>query len=443
MKKMTAQCGWIIMTALCAGGWLGQAEGATAQLRVTTVPAGATVICDGNLRDTSPVTISNLTPGPHLVHAEMAGYVPGRATVQLVEGEKAAVELNLEQEMGLILVKSIPDGVDISVNGAHRGRTPLLLTDLPRGNYRVKASSMGYQDREMDLKVEGRTPQKLMVSLNSDSARLTIQSKPEGAAVVIDGLSRGVTPCVIEREPAGERKIVLSLADYASLQYTVMLRSGDDQKIDAVLVPMPASLSVVGAPVGARVYLDEQWRGQVPLTLATISPGSYSLRVEMNGYETETRAIELKNRDVRNEEFNLVRNVGTVEVVADQPETSIFVDGEDKGVVPVPGDKAVIDPLKIELPEGSHQVELRKKGYFAVRKTVNIVKGTSVTIKEIMKRNFVEDTVVRLKSSEVVSGVASRKFPNGDIELETRPGIFRTVKAEEILSVEPITGAGR
>lgn len=431
------------MTALCAGGWLGQAEGATAQLRVTTVPAGATVICDGNLRDTSPVTISNLTPGPHLVHAEMAGYVPGRATVQLVEGEKAAVELNLEQEMGLILVKSIPDGVDISVNGAHRGRTPLLLTDLPRGNYRVKASSMGYQDREMDLKVEGRTPQKLMVSLNSDSARLTIQSKPEGAAVVIDGLSRGVTPCVIEREPAGERKIVLSLADYASLQYTVMLRSGDDQKIDAVLVPMPASLSVVGAPVGARVYLDEQWRGQVPLTLATISPGSYSLRVEMNGYETETRAIELKNRDVRNEEFNLVRNVGTVEVVADQPETSIFVDGEDKGVVPVQGDKAVIDPLKIELPEGSHQVELRKKGYFAVRKTVNIVKGTSVTIKEIMKRNFVEDTVVRLKSSEVVSGVASRKFANGDIELETRPGIFRTVKAEEILSVEPITGAGR
>lgn len=443
MKKMTAQCGWIFMTALCAGVWVGQAEGATAQLRVTTVPAGATVICDGNLRDASPVTISNLTPGPHLVHAEMAGYVPGRTTVQLVEGEKAAVEINLEQEMGLVLIKSNPDGVDISVNGAHRGKTPLLLADLPRGSYRVKASSAGYQDREMELKVEGRTPQKLIMDLNSDSARLTINSTPAGAAVVVDGLSRGVTPCVIEREPAGEKKIALSLADYAPFQNTVTLRSGDDQKIEAVLIPMPASLSIVGAPAGAKVYLDDQLRGQVPLTLTTISPGSYSVRVEMSGYEPETRAIDLKNRDSRNEEFNLVRNVGMVEVVADQPETSIFVDGEDKGVVPVQGDKAVVDPLKIELPVGGHQVELRKKGYFTARKTVNIVKGTSVNIKEIMRRNFVEDTVVRLKSSEVVSGVASRKFPNGDIELETRPGIFRTVKAEEILSVEQITGTGR
>jgi len=442
MKNMTVQRGWMFIVALCAAAWMQRSEAATAQLRVGTLPAGATVVCDGILRDAAPVTIDGLAPGPHLIRVELAGYVPDSRTVRLAAGEKSAVEINLEQETGLVLVHSTPAGADIAVDGAHRGKAPLLLTDLPRGNYRIKASSPGYQEREMELRVEGRTPQKLDVTLNSDSARLTVNSNPEGAAVVVNGLSHGVTPCVIEQVPSGESKIVLTMPNYASYQSTVTLRAGDDHKIDAELNPLPASLSIVGVPAGAKVYVDEQLRGQTPLTMETIAPGTYSVRVEMNGYDPETRSIELKNRDSRVEEFNLVRNVGTLEVVTDQAGTSIMVNGADKGMAPVQTDKTV-DPLRIELPVGEYKVEFVKKGYFPVVKTVNIVKSGSVSLRESMKRNFVADTVVRLKSNEVLTGVAGRKFPNGDVEIETRPGIFKTVKSDEIMSIESVAAENR
>lgn len=428
------------MITLAAVSWAGRSEGATAQLRVTTVPAGATVLCDGLLREAAPVTLDGLMPGAHLVHVELAGYVPCRKTVVLVAGEKAAVEITLEQETGLILIHSNPDGADIAVDGAHRGKTPLLITDLPRGAYRVKASSPGYKDREVELRVDGRSPKKMMMVLESDSARLTVSSKPEGATVVVNGLSKGVTPCVIERVPAGENKIVLMLADYASFQNTVLLKAGEDHMIEADLIPMPASLSVVGAPIGAKVYVNDQLRGNLPLSIGTIAPGSYTVRVEMDGYDAESRSVELKNRDARAEEFNLVRNIGTLEVLTDQPGVSLIVNGEERGAIPAQAEKAV-DPLRIELPVGEHQVEFRKKGYFSVKKAVTIAKGATVSLREAMKRNFVADTVIRLKSKEVVMGVAGRRFPNGDVEVETRPGIFRTVPADEIQAVESAEGA--
>ena len=437
MKTMRMRSEWIFMIIWCVAVWAGRSEGVVTQLRITTVPPGATVVCDGMLRDASPVTIDDLAPGSHLVHAELTGYIPCRKTVSVTEGEKAAVEITLEKEAGLVLVHSDPDGADIVLDGAQRGKTPLLLTDVPRGNYRIKASTPGYQDCEMELKVEGRTPQKLMMTLHSDSARLTINSIPSGAVVVVNGLSRGATPCVVDRVPAGESKIVVSMADYALYQGTVTLRAGDDHKVDVELNPLPASLSVVGAPMGAKVYVNDQLRGQVPLSIGTIPPGSYSVRVEMPGYAPETRTIELKNRDARTAEFDLVRNVGVLEAVTDQPGASILVNGENKGTPPVQGDH-VVEPLRIELPVGDHQVEFRKKGYFSVVKRVTIIKGTSVSLREAMKRNFVADTAVRLRSNEVVSGVAGRKLPGGDVEIETGPGIFRTLKAEEILAVEPL-----
>jgi hypothetical protein len=440
MKNVTIQRGWMLGVALSVAVWAGRSEGAAAQLRVTTVPAGATVICDGILREAAPVTIDGLAPGPHLVSVELSGYVPERKTVMLVAEEKAAVEIKLEQEMGLVLVHSNPGGAEVVVDGAHRGKTPLLITDLPRGVYRVKAALPGYKDREVELRVEGRTPKQLMLALDSDAARLVINSKPEGATVVVNGLSKGVTPCIIERMPAGESKIALTLTDYASYQDTVTLRAGDDHKVEVELTPMPASVSVVGSPAGAKVYVNEQLRGQVPLSIGTIAPGSYTVRVEMAGYESESRSIELKNRDARTEEFNLTRNVGTLEVLTDQPGTRVIVNGEDKGLIPVRGEKSM-DSLRIELPVGECQVEFRKKGYFSLQKTVTIVKGGNVSLKEPMKRNFVADTVVRLKTKEVVAGVVGRKLPNGDVEVETRPGIFRTITADEILVVESVEGA--
>jgi hypothetical protein len=157
----------------------------------------------------------------------------------------------------------------------------------------------------------------------------------------------------------------------------------------------------------------------------------------MTGFEPETRSIELKAQERRVEEFLLIRLVGTVEVVTDQPGTRVTINGEEKGYIQAARGK-VVDPVRVELPVGEHKLVLSKRGYRTIERVLVIKKGETEVVREQMPRHFVPDTLIRLQSNDVLTGCMGRKLPNGDIEFETKLGIYRTLKADEIVAVEPI-----
>lgn len=396
------------------------------------------VTCDGVLRNVTPLTLQDLSPGDHLVLLKKPGFLDARHTVTLSANQKAALEIKLEPVQGLLLVRSTPEGAEIQVEGMDRGKTPLLLTDLPVGKYRLSVSAAGFVPKSVEVTVENRTPQLVSVDLVSDSAKLVVSSTPAGATVVVNGLTKGVTPCVVDRLNAGENTVSLSLAGHAPFVQKVKLQVGDEQKIDVTLNPLPAALSILSTPAGARVFVDDKLTGQTPLRLEALVPGTYSVRVESPGYEAESRTIELKQQDSRAEEFQLLQLIGTLEVMTDQAGAQIMVDGKDKGTMPASPGKP-IEPLRMDLAVGEHKVVLSKKGFNAIERIVSIKRGETAVLREAMRRHFVPDTTLRLHSKEVLVGCLSRKLPEGDIEIETKPGIFRTVKAIDILAVEPMT----
>lgn len=60
---------------------------AAGALSITTTPAGATVFIDGVQRGISPVTISNLSPGAHMLRIEMNGYTGLTVPVTITAGQ--------------------------------------------------------------------------------------------------------------------------------------------------------------------------------------------------------------------------------------------------------------------------------------------------------------------------------------------------------------------
>ncbi|MBS1193873.1 MAG: protein kinase [Methanomicrobiales archaeon] len=48
--------------------------------------------------------------------------------------------------------------------------------------------------------------------------------------------------------------------------------------------PLPGSVAVTSQPAGAAVYLDEQYQGTTPLEIANLTPGTYLIRLRMEGY---------------------------------------------------------------------------------------------------------------------------------------------------------------
>lgn len=427
----------VVAVWVCALGLPVGAQELTSSLSLSTDPDKATVTCDGVLRDVTPLTITGLRPGDHLIMFEKPGFLPARRTVNLVAGQRASLSVSLERLTGLILLQSIPDGSEIDINGAHRGKAPLLVTDLPQGQYRVKATASGYLSREVEFEVKDRVPQKVVVSLASDSARLTIRSQPGGAAVTVNGLTKGVTPCTLDRLPAGATEVVLTLEDYEPSRVTVKLQANEEQSVDMTLKAIPGSISVISNPTGAKLFVDDALKGQTPLTLTDLVAGSHVLRVEMEEYEPLSRTVDMKPALKAVEEFVLTRNTGRLEVMARPEGVRLAVDGHEKGVLATDASQSV-GQLTCELPVGDHTITLSLKGYATVEKHIVVQKDQTVTLKEVLKRSFVADTRVRLVSGEILTGIIGEKLPNDDIKLETQLGIFKTIKAADVASVEKL-----
>jgi hypothetical protein len=281
---------------------------------------------------------------------------------------------------------------------------------------------------------------KVFAELASNSARLTLNSEPEGARVIVNGVDRGTTPCIVDRIPEGETTIELTVEGYRPHKQQVKLVAGEQQTVTAVLEPIPAKLTIVTIPEGARIYVDNQFRGESPVTMDGLEPGEYRLRAERDGYEGMARTVELARGQDMVEEFRLPSNTGMLELMTEPAEVSVIIDGEETGVtVAKPGETdRVSEPLRIEqLSEGRHEVQLTRKGYFGDRFPVIIERAKTISLHKQLKKRFIPDCEVVTKSG-VHRGVLQEVTPDGDVKLEVSPGIMRSIPADEIRFRRPL-----
>lgn len=411
-------------------------------MRIATEPPGARIYRNGELMDSSPVTLTDLPPGTHLITAGMPGYHEARATIVLERGQRLPLDLTLRPITGLVLIHSTPTGVDITINGAYRGRAPLLLTDLPLGRHRAAASHPGYLPMELDIVVENRTPQKLALEMRPDSSQLSFTSVPTGAQVYIDGILRGTTPCFVERVPSGERLIEIQIEGHRPFRQRLQLQAGDTLRIQEQLEPLPGSLRLTSIPEGARIYVRNAPRGQTPLQLDDLTPGPYDVRAEAPGYAPETANLIVRHAGLTAHEFRLQRDSGIIVLTTEPALVRVLIDGQEAGETPAGETDVLSQVLTIDpVARGTRTVQLSRPGYFPTEFQVEIEAGKTVTRHERLQRRFIPDTRIRIGDGpgDQETGIISQRFPNGDIEIEVRPGIFRTIERHRIRSVEPLT----
>ncbi len=418
-----------------------QVESTGAQLRITTDPDMADVMLDGALQGQTPLTLPDAKPGVHLLRVSKPDYRDILRTIALSPGQRIALNLAMEPLTGLVLVHSAPRGADVEIEGAHRGTTPLLLTDLPVGRYRVHVALTGYLPRDLDLVVEDRTPVYVSTDLTSDSATLVLDSTPQGAAVILNGIAKGNTPCTVERVPAGAGELEVSLPGYHPFKRSIRLAAGQSETMTAALEEVPATLNVVSAPPGARIYLDDEFKGVAPLTLAALSPGTYRIRAEQKGYDTITRPVSLSRAQQRTEEIRMVGNAGSLEVITYPPGVKVLVDGKERGVTLEQGGEdqsPVSAPLRIDMVEvGERKVQLVREGYFEETLTVTVQRQQTTPLQETLKRRFIPDTEIKTRHG-VFKGVFLDEDVRGKVRLEIRPGVIRVIEARDIVSRKPI-----
>lgn len=122
--------------------------------------------------------------------------------------------------------------------------------------------------------------------LGSDG-EIVVQSRPDGAAVLIDGQERGVTPLTVRISP-GTHVLQLRAGTAEPRVIPVQIRPGVQtaQYVELVGVASTGVLEVRSEPAKAKVTVDGQERGSTPLTLRDLVPRDYKIVIERAGWKS-------------------------------------------------------------------------------------------------------------------------------------------------------------
>lgn len=418
---------------------LSAASDLPSRLDVSVQPEGAQVFVDGKLRGTAPCSVYDLAPGRHLVHVEAASCVADDAFVKVGPGEFLQKSFVLREEKGLVLVKTVPAGAEVKCNGVSLGRTPLLLTSLASGRtHALNLALNGYQPRRIAIRPEGRIPLVCEEKLALDSGVVACTSEPAGATVVVNGVERGWTPVEIGQIPKGLATFTFKLAGYRDETRELRLVPGDKQALAIRMKGVPAKLAVVSTPEQARVFLDGDYQGKTPVTVAAPA-GAHEVRVELAGYAPLVRTVTLENGGESTEEFSLESVLGRLEITTTPPGARVFVDGRSVGTTRSSGTETVHSQiLAVEsVPTGEHSVMVHLDGYQDVSRKLVVKSKETGKLFVKLHRVFTPNTEV-----ETIRGFHRGVFVGkdfaGNVTLETSPGVHQTYRRDEIRKITPL-----
>ena len=410
------------------------------RVNITSQPSGATVIIDGMDRGTTPVTLFDLAPGRHHLKYRLAGYVERDRFFNTKELPGPYIEKNevLEEEKGLLLLKTEPEGCDIQIDGVSIGRTPRLVTHLAvNGTYGVRFRKAGYLDQNISVRFEGRKPLVREEKMVLASGTIDISSEPSGAEVTVNGIVKGVTPLRVTEVPRGRATVKFKLDGYAEEIRELAINAGDVQALPIVLKGLPGTLQLTSVPDGARFYVNNEAKGKGPLSLTGLNPGEYVVRAELEGYGTTTKTITLSNGQSSSEEFQMANVMGRIEVRSNPVGAQVFLDGKLCGSTSSKDPDAVysdIFPIENVL-EGEHTLVLKMDGYAdATRHPKVRSSATSKQHKVTLNRIFTPDIeIVTVRGS--YTGVFQKKTAVS-VTIEVKPGIVREFSQDEIRNIK-------
>jgi len=350
----------------------------TGSVSVQSTPAAAYVFLDGTLVGLTPVTVSGVAPGSHIVRIEKTGYQPYQTTTSVSAGATTVVSAALvsvpDPMTGSVNIQSTPAGANAFLDGTLVGLTPVLVSGITPGSHQVAIEMTGYNSYQETASVSagattvvsavltpGPTPTTTTVTptptptattttptptptqTSAGEGTLYIRSSPFGARVLVDDVYRGLTPLLLPNVPAGIRQVSLEKDGYKTKTLTVAVTTG------GLAAPPTVYLERDTSPTTPPTTIPTTGQTTIPTTSPTTMPTTIS---PFPGATT-----------------------GTLVVYSMPFGCSVYLDDVNRGLSPI---------IIRNLAPGSHVVRVTFPGYQDDVRTVQVTAGKWTTVTAVL-----------------------------------------------------------
>ncbi len=282
-----------------------------------------------------------------------------------------------------VVITSSPEaGAEITVGGYSKGKTPVTLLGYPPGPTLVVMSLEGFKRTAKTIEIPASGNERIVVDLEPLVGYITVESKPHGAQVYLDGTEYlGDTPLAHKAVVVGKHEYELRLPNYKPCKATMEIQQDYQYTFMQELWPMNGEVSILSRPSSARIWVNEDLQPTTTPAKIELPPGDYEIRVQSKGYIMATENFALGPNEKRTIELAMKQG--------DAPE----------GMVLVPAGKFVMGVNGVS-PDEQPQREVELDAFY--------IDKTEVTNEEF-KKVFPQHVFAKNKEQCPVTGVSFKQ----------------------------------
>ena len=216
---------------------------------------------------------------------------------------------------------------------------------------------------------------------SATDGEILVTSQPAGASVEVDGHAwRQTTPTAVTAVRPGRHNVRVAAPGHAPIEQSLVIERSGRGAVEVVLPPMQRDLELTTVPAGARVFVDGQLQhGRTPMTVTVAQDDFHELRFDLDGYESEVRALKPEDTDSTLTVHLAVAKIDRGTLWIDGPLGSeVWIDGAPTG--------SQAPTVGLQVPTGTHFIELRSSdGAILADKAVRVARAQIVHVTPMVK----------------------------------------------------------
>ncbi|MCX6601852.1 MAG: PEGA domain-containing protein [bacterium] len=367
---------------------------------VVSEPAGAKVLLNHAVVGQTPLRLENVPPGQYQLTLLKKNYVPFTMGFDIDSSAEAAVgghTINLDfpvfpliPRFGVLRIASVPPGAQVYLDGAPKGITPLDSIAVNPGQKSLRLELPQHYAYLQTLYVGSDTTIALTCSLQHHKGRLRLASIPPDAEVFINGRLLGRTP-IDDSLATDTYKARLRKPGYSDHLLEVPIVVDRDFEMNLLLEQHTAALRLDSWPHDAVMTVSgpsaelESKTYRTPTSKIRLLSGQYLVKLSLPKHDDRIDTLWLGPGVLLDTLVDLRRQAGTLELV--MPEgggAEVLLEGETKleRTYPPDGSPLIVD----DVPTGTYELTIRKKGFKTYRSQVIIQNNTKSTLRPTLFR---------------------------------------------------------
>jgi hypothetical protein len=286
--------------------------------QVTSDPAGAEVLLNGQSQGTTPLARAQIASAMHQVTIRYPLHHDHEESFLITDGDEKQLNVTLRPAFGNLTINSEPQGAKVFIGGREVGTTPYRNPQQPSGTYNLRLEKELYADFRGEVTIIDGRPMERNIPMIPNYGTLNVTA--EQAGIFLNG-RRVATGSYTAQLAPGRYELKATRDRHRDADREVFITVGRVENITLTPEPRVGAVNISSQPFesrGAEIFVNGTRMPQTSPASFPLLMGSHEITLRKSGYLDASRRVEIREGQQHDLAFQMQTFAGSLQQQANR-----------------------------------------------------------------------------------------------------------------------------